>query len=504
MRYSTLFSIGLSLLEFCLASPSLETRQIQAARNSSAANTTCTTGVHIIVARASAEQPGQGIIGAVATQVQQTVPRSDSEAVDYPATLTDYPASEGSGVAAMRQLIQSYTERCLSSKIALLGYSQGAQVAGDVMCGTDLSGFNSTPALGPALSRTQDVGTSNKTGIFPRLNAVACSATVGGISQSYCNSNDRFCDNETSTPVHLSYVNVFGTQAAQFIVSKINSIDKVNGTAKINGPAQLNNPHQPNDLVNLNANSLRFIILWLKGVYNLLIKRQPRAGATTSTEPIRRRLKSYLTYDRAGNSLVGGSEHMKPLQFVIITLDLSYINIKLHPVNLNPNPRTSPQKQTQSTTMIGRLGLTLSAAASMLGPYIADFNETHVLNPRWPPHARFHNGQTMSMGLCLGLATLYYTWHFKFSPNNTLYSNNDREKEREMEKERQNLTTAAVFGTLYWVTGLSAILYPGSLGTDPEFGEGFPQLYAFSLFAASALVGAWWECHYLDQKMKRA
>ena len=89
------------------------------------ANTTaCATGVHMIVARASTEAPGEGIIGAVATQVQQSVPGSDSEAVDYPATLTNYTSSEASGVAAMQKLIQDYVTKCPSSKIALLGYSQ--------------------------------------------------------------------------------------------------------------------------------------------------------------------------------------------------------------------------------------------------------------------------------------------------------------------------------------------------------------------------------------------
>jgi hypothetical protein len=78
----------------------------------------------MIVARASTEQPGEGIIGAVATQVQQSVPGSDSEAVDYPATLNDYTFSESAGVSAMKSLIQSYVARCPSSKIALLGYSQ--------------------------------------------------------------------------------------------------------------------------------------------------------------------------------------------------------------------------------------------------------------------------------------------------------------------------------------------------------------------------------------------
>merc|ERR1711977_544507 len=88
-------------------------------------------------------------------------------------------------------------------------------------------------------------------------------------------------------------------------------------------------------------------------------------------------------------------------------------------------------------TMFGKGLLTLSAAGAILGPFIADFNETHVLNPRWPPHAKFHNGQTMSMGLGLGLATLFYTWR-----TGTL-------KSTEMVKD--SLFTAAIFGSIYWV-----------------------------------------------------
>jgi hypothetical protein len=101
------------------------TQEDGANNSSNSANTTvCATGVHMIIARASTEAPGPGIIGAVATTVQQSVPGSDSEAVDYPATLTDYVASEASGVAAMQKLIESYATRCPTSKIALLGYSQ--------------------------------------------------------------------------------------------------------------------------------------------------------------------------------------------------------------------------------------------------------------------------------------------------------------------------------------------------------------------------------------------
>jgi acetylxylan esterase len=83
-----------------------------------------TSGVHMIIARASTESPGPGIIGAVATMVQSSVPGSDFESVDYPATLTDYFNSEASGVAGMQKLVRNYAARCPDSKIALLGYSQ--------------------------------------------------------------------------------------------------------------------------------------------------------------------------------------------------------------------------------------------------------------------------------------------------------------------------------------------------------------------------------------------
>lgn len=51
---------------------------------------------------------------------------------------------------------------------------------------------------------------------------------------------------------------------------------------------------------------------------------------------------------------------------------------------------------------VARACLTISALANIIGPYEADWSHSHVLNPHWPPHAKFHNGQTMSIGLCLG------------------------------------------------------------------------------------------------------
>lgn len=138
--------------------------------------------------------------------------------------------------------------------------------------------------------------------------------------------------------------------------------------------------------------------------------------------------------------------------------------------------------------MLGKALLSLSAAGSILGPFIADFNETHVLNPRWPPHAKFHNGQTMSLGLGLGLATLYYT-HRPCSS---------------VAMARDTMLTAAIFGSLYWITGMSAILYPGAKGMDPEFGEGFPQAGLFIGLGVAAWVGWFLETSGMDVVKKTA
>ncbi len=78
------------------------------------------------------------------------------------------------------------------------------------------------------------------------------------------------------------------------------------------------------------------------------------------------------------------------------------------------------------------------------------------------------------MGVCLALGTLYYT-HRPVAEDATADS----------------IFTAAVLGSMYWITGLSAILYPGSKGMDPEFGEGFPQFWLF--FGLLGLTWAgWW------------
>ncbi|NBH06844.1 DUF6640 family protein [Amycolatopsis sp. SID8362] len=116
---------------------------------------------------------------------------------------------------------------------------------------------------------------------------------------------------------------------------------------------------------------------------------------------------------------------------------------------------------------LGRALISLTSLLTAVGPYRADWNETHVYNPAWPPHAKFHNGQTMSLGLALGVTSLWQLWR----PSSG----------------RAGLDAGAALASLYWVTQVSALAYPGSRAVDPP-GKGFPQAkVAFPALAVTAL-----------------
>lgn len=80
--------------------------------------------VHLVLARASTEPVGAGMIGTVAAIVQTRVSSTDVESLEYPALLDPYISSQTQGVAALTQLVRNYAEMCLETKMVLMGYSQ--------------------------------------------------------------------------------------------------------------------------------------------------------------------------------------------------------------------------------------------------------------------------------------------------------------------------------------------------------------------------------------------
>ena len=128
----------------------------------------------------------------------------------------------------------------------------------------------------------------------------------------------------------------------------------------------------------------------------------------------------------------------------------------------------------------GRILLSLSSLGTALGAILADvFSTTHIFNPNWAPHAKFHGGQTIAMSVVLGAMGLYLTWR--------------RDPRSSAREQKQVLWDALCVTSIYWITQFAAGFTPGALATDPEFGEGNPQKYLQAGFLAANAAGWWLE-----------
>ncbi|KAI9723454.1 MAG: hypothetical protein M1828_004184 [Chrysothrix sp. TS-e1954] len=205
-----------------------------------AAAAPCATGVHIFITRGTGDETdaNQGQLHTVADNIISRIDNSTVRGIAYPDSKADprYNVSEAAGVANLRSSIQSYATRCPKTAIVLLGYSQGAQVTPNTLCGTSEAGFDSTPRLPTDLDShiesvvvmgdpshvtgtIYDKGTSMRDGKFPRQDLAGCAPFRGRI-QSYCDTGDQFCDNAMPPimGVHGGYVAEYGSQAENFVV----------------------------------------------------------------------------------------------------------------------------------------------------------------------------------------------------------------------------------------------------------------------------------------------
>jgi hypothetical protein len=67
--------------------------------------------------------------------------------------------------------------------------------------------------------------------------------------------------------------------------------------------------------------------------------------------------------------------------------------------------------------------------------------------------------------------------------------------------KREFMRVSAFTGSIYWIAGIAAILYPGTMGLDPEFGgPAFPQAPLFAFAAVCALLGSWLDSPAIKQK----
>ena len=107
--------------------------------------------------------------------------------------------------------------------------------------------------------------------------------------------------------------------------------------------------------------------------------------------------------------------------------------------------------------MIGFVGV-LGTGGFLADYIIRETARQHMKNPKWPPHAKFHNAQTILLGVGLGGVTLILIC----SPCGSSIS---------------GLLEAGCTASLYWLSMLLAPIFPGSAWSDPEFRGATHRVY---------------------------
>ena len=132
-----------------------------------------------------------------------------------------------------------------------------------------------------------------------------------------------------------------------------------------------------------------------------------------------------------------------------------------------------------------RILISISAVATSVVPTIADVNHTHLFNPLWAPHARFHGTVFLLVNVLSGMTALFLLWG-----------------RYEGRGSRLAVTFAAFLPALCWGPFVPAALLPGTSvwpdGTAP-FAPINPNMVLAVVLFTMAVLGV-----VLDRRARRA
>ena len=125
--------------------------------------------------------------------------------------------------------------------------------------------------------------------------------------------------------------------------------------------------------------------------------------------------------------------------------------------------------------LLGQIILTIAALITLIGPTAVDWNDSHVFNPKWPPHARFHAIVYLCMTIGFSLIALWLIW-------------------RASTNHLADMLIAALVPILSWGSFFIAVSVPGAAAED-EPGSlpriiGLPMnLFNAGVFSLLSLLG---------------
>ncbi|KAL2436327.1 hypothetical protein ABEF95_008406 [Exophiala dermatitidis] len=215
--------------------------------------------VHIFLAKGNNE-PYPGRQGKLAGAICYGLDSCDYEDIQYYNPVeADYCASVTEGAQNGLSQVTAYAARCPDAKLVLSGYSQGAQIVGDVLGGGGGVFFNNcTQPVNAALDPTTSPGNkivaalvfgdtrhvagqpynvesgAGATGLFPRsAEQLTTLNRFSSVLRSYCVATDPICaasyGSEDAT-THLTYFDVYTDAAAGWVKEMVNEAQEQSST----------------------------------------------------------------------------------------------------------------------------------------------------------------------------------------------------------------------------------------------------------------------------------
>jgi hypothetical protein len=133
---------------------------------------------------------------------------------------------------------------------------------------------------------------------------------------------------------------------------------------------------------------------------------------------------------------------------------------------------------------MGKMLISLAAILTVVAPFLADWNDSHLFSAQWSPHARFHGAVSLGMTTILSSVALWLLW--RRSPD-----------------QDASVTVAAAIPMAYWGPFFLASFVPGTAVEDP--GHKLARIVGVpsNLLGAGATIitaGLGW---YLDRRWRR-
>ncbi|KAJ9150263.1 hypothetical protein NKR23_g3650 [Pleurostoma richardsiae] len=162
---------------------------------------------------------------------------------------TDYCGAVAEGAASGLSQMAAYNERCPGAKLVLSGYSQGAQVAGDILGGGGGTFFDgcvqpASAGLDPSTGAGSKVvaaltfgdvrhaagqsynvlSGAGDSGIYPRAgDQLASLNRFAGVLRAYCVSTDPECALGDDIETHLNYFDIYSDDAGTWVQDMVGS-----------------------------------------------------------------------------------------------------------------------------------------------------------------------------------------------------------------------------------------------------------------------------------------